>query len=450
MRSPVAAVAAISGFLFGYDEGVVAGALADLHEQFQLTPATEGMMVAAVPLGALAGALVSGRLADAHGRRPVLIGVAIGFSAGAVLAGLAPTIWVLTLARLLLGAAIGISSMVAPLYIAETAPPERRGALVSYYQLAITAGILVSYLGALALENPQEWRWLFGAGLVPAAALLAGVLAMPESPRWLVLRGRASEAVAVLVRLRGDAAAGEREAEAIRSAVAEETGRAGVAALLQPLLRPALVIGMGLFMLQQLSGINSVINYAPQIFDEVGFGSRSATILATIGIGAVNFGTTFLALWLVDRLGRRPLILFGFAGTAVSLAVLALAAGSDSDVVDVIALAALVAYIFCFAISIGPLPYLLMSEVFPLAVRGPGMSLASATNWGFNALVVFTFPTLLASLGLSGTFWIYAVVCLCGLAFAWRRVPETKGIALERIEHALMSGRPLREVGRDA
>ena len=440
----LAAVAAISGFLFGYDEGVIAVVRPSLDKDFPMGPLVGGFMTAAVPLGALAAASVAGRIVDRFGRRRVLMAAAALFALGALIAAAITAIWMLVMARLILGLAIGVAAVRAPLYIAETAPLRIRGALVSTYQLAITIGILVSYLTGLLVSGDGAWRTLFGLGAVPGLLFLAGLAFLPESPRWLVLKGFPGEALASLRRLRpqGWDVDGELD-EMVRTAEAATGRKTGYRALLEPAIRPALIVAVGLFFLQQLSGINAVIYYAPEIFRHAGFDSVNTQMLATVGVGTVNLLTTVLAMVLIDRIGRRPLLIVGFAGTSAAMLVIALAVINPTLVPSWVIIVVLLFYIASFAISLGPLPHVMMSEVFPLRVRGLGMSTASISNWGFNFIVVFTFPLLLAGPGLAFTFTIFAVICLGGILFTMARVPETTGLSLEAIETHCHSGRPL-------
>ncbi len=397
----LAAVAAIAGFLFGYDEGVIAVARPLLDKDFTMSAAVGGFMTAAVPLGALVAASVAGRITDRFGRRRVLMAAAALFAVGALIAAGITAIWMLVAARLVLGLAIGLAAVVAPLYISESAPFAIRGALVSTYQLA-------------------------------------------KSPRWLVLKGLPDGARASLLRLRGRGWNVDSELdEMVRTAQAEAGRKIGYRALLDPAIRPALVVGIGLFFLQQLSGINAVIYYAPEIFSHAGFDSASTQTLATVGIGMVNFLTTILAMFLIEKMGRRSLLIVGFTGAATTMLIIALAVINPTLVPSWVVILVLLLYIASFAISLGPLPHVMMSEIFPLRVRGPGMSMASISNWGFNFVVVFAFPLMLAGPGLAFTFTIFAVVCLGGILFTLMRVPETTGHSLEAIEIHLMSGQPL-------
>jgi SP family galactose:H+ symporter-like MFS transporter len=437
-------VAAISGFLFGYDEGVIAVVRPSLDKDLPMGPLVGGFMTAAVPLGALAAASVAGRLVDRFGRRRVLMAAAALFALGALTAAAITAIWMLVAARLILGLAIGVAAVGAPLYIAETAPLRIRGALVSTYQLAITIGILVSYLTGLLVSGDGTWRTLFGLGAVPGLLFLAGLAFLPESPRWLVLKGFPDEARASLRRLRaaGWDVDGELD-EMVRAAHAATGRKTGYRALLEPAIRPALIVAVGLFFLQQLSGINAVIYYAPEIFSQAGFDSVNTQMLATVGVGTVNLLTTVLAMVLIDRIGRRRLLIVGFAGTPAAMLVIALAVVNPALVPSWVIIVVLLLYIASFAISLGPLPHVMMSEVFPLRVRGLGMSTASISNWGFNFIVVFAFPLMLAGPGLAFTFTIFAVICLGGIFFTMTRVPETTGLSLEAIETHCHSGRPL-------
>ncbi|QCI67849.1 sugar porter family MFS transporter [Phreatobacter stygius] len=444
----VAAIAGIAGFLFGFDEGVIAGSLHLLRGEFNITPFSEGLMTAAVPLGALFGALVAGRAVETSGRRALLLVAAVLFAVGALLSALIVAVWMLSVARLLLGIAVGIAALVAPLYIAESAPPARRGMLVSIYQLAITLGILGAYLVGYAFS--ESWRTMFLFGALPGIALFVGMFVLPDTPRWLAMKGRSAEAGAAIARIRAVAPESPvvtaELAEIARIAEADQH-KGTWSDLFGPVIRPALVVGIGLFLLQQLSGINAVIYYAPVVFREAGFGSASTQLLATVGIGIVNVAMTVVGMLLIDRIGRRRLLLIGFAGTTLSLGMIAIAAATDAAALDVLALIGLVLYIAAFAASIGPLPWVMMSEIFPLNVRGIGMSVASLANWTFNFIVVFSFPLLVSSIGLGGVFAIYAVACAAGILFTLRRVPETNGVALEEIERHLRSGRPFRELG---
>lgn len=443
----IACVAAIAGLLFGYDEGIIAGALGPLHAQFDISPLEEGLMTATVPLGALVGAVVGGWLAAPWGRRSLLLGAAVLFVIGAVICALAPGILVLSLGRLLLGFAIGVAALIAPLYISEMSPAKIRGMLVSIYQLAITLGIFGAYLTDFAVGD--SWRLMFASAMVPGILLFVGVSFLTDTPRWLVLRGRREEAGEVIAHVQGGKPGDPSvtsELSAIERAARAETSDAGLRELFEPMVRPALLVGAGLFLLQQLSGINAVIYFAPTVFGHAGFDSAGSQLLATVGIGAVNVVMTLVAMALIDRIGRRRLMFIGFAGAALSLGLIAVAAGTGAPELQWLSLIGLVLYIASFAVALGPLPWVMMAEIFPLRLRGLGMGAASLTNWGFNFLVVLTFPVLLEVLGLAGVFSIYALVCVAGLVFTARYVPETSGLTLEEIEAHLKAGKPFRSL----
>ncbi len=443
----IACIAGIAGLLFGFDEGIIAGALHPLREAFGITALEEGLMTATVPLGALAGAVLGGWLAAPHGRRKLLMGAGLLFILGAGLCALAPNLLVLSLGRLLLGIAIGAAAMVAPLYISETAPARIRGMLVSIYQLAVTLGILFAYLVGWAFG--EAWRSMFATAVLPGVLLLLGVAVLSDTPRWLMLRGRVADARQVIARIEGVPPSDpkvERALADIAEAVASDRGGSHWRDLFGPVARPALVVGMGLFLLQQLSGINAVIYFAPTVFAHSGFSSTHTQLLATMGIGVVNVLMTVVAMGLIDRIGRRKLLFIGFVGAAASLGMIAISAWTDAPGMELVSILGLGLYIASFAVSLGPLPWVMMAEIFPLSLRGPGMGAASLTNWAFNFLVVLTFPLLIEGIGLAGVFAIYALVCVFGLFFTARYVPETSGLSLEEIESHLKAGKPFRSL----
>lgn len=444
----IAGIAAVAGILFGFDTGVISGAVLFLKGSFGLTAWTEGILVGAVLLGALSGSGVSGRFADYSGRRNLLLWTALIFLVGTILSATAMSLMTLVLSRLVVGFAIGVASFTAPLYISEVAPPRYRGALVSLNQLAITLGILGSYVVDSYFAESGNWRWMLGMGIVPAVILFIGVLLLPESPRWEVLKGRVDKARATLNRVRGGGgAAVEEELRDIQGSITEKQDWR---LLFQRWLRPALIIGLGLAFFQQCTGINTIIYYAPSIFQMAGFKSASVAILATAGIGVVNTLFTLVALPLIDVWGRRPLLLMGLAGMALSLLFLSVAfkVGGDVAVLKWIAFGSMILYIACFAMSLGPIMWLMITETFPLEVRGVGSSIAVSACWGFNMIVALTFPRLLEIWGTSGTFFAYGLFALLGIVFVFYQVPETKGMELEQIEANLRRGLRARDLGR--
>lgn len=429
----VSAISALAGLLFGYDTGVISGAILFVQQDFQLTTFQQEIVVSAVLVGAFLGAMFGGFLADRFGRRKTLIYVAMLFIVGAIGTAAAPDAWILTAGRVVVGIAIGIASFTAPLYISEISPPNVRGRLVSLNQLMITIGIVASYMADYALAGGRNWRWMFGLAAIPALILLAGLLFVPESPRWFISNGLAERGRAVLVRIRGGAQV-DQELSEIESSLRLQEG--GWHEVFAASLRPALIVGLGLAIFQQFTGINTVIYYAPRIFQFAGMHSASAAILATAGVGVVNVLFTIVSLWLLDRLGRRPLLLYGIAGMIVSLAILGYGFLSPtmSGKLALVAVVCVMVYVACFAISLGPVFWLMISEIYPLRIRGRAMSIATAANWGSNFLVALTFLSLLESLGRPTTFWLYAVVGVISWIFVLRLVPETKGKTLEEIE----------------
>jgi sugar porter (SP) family MFS transporter len=437
----IAMTAALGGLLFGYDTGVISGALLFLRTEFHLSSLMEGVVTSIALGGAALGAAFAGALADRYGRRPVIFVTALIFVAGALISAFASSLAMLLGGRLLVGLGIGVSSMLSPLYLAETAPAETRGALVSLNQLMITIGIMVSYLVGYAFAAGGQWRWMFGLGALPGALLAGGMLALPETPRWLAGQGLLEDARAALRELRGSherAAAIERELGQLQADLQRDSAVKTRATIGSAGARMPLVVGVGLAIFQQVTGINTVIYFAPTIFQAAGLSSDSAAILATAGVGAVNVAMTLVAIRLIDQLGRRALLLTGLAGMAASLIVLggAFLLNAHSAALAWITAGSLTCYVGFFAIGLGPVFWLLISEIFPLAVRGRGMSIATVSNWGFNLLVALTFLDMVDGLGRPATFLIYGAMTVLAFAFTWRFVPETKGRTLEDVQAA--------------
>lgn len=430
------ALAALFGLLFGFDEGVIAGALPLITQTFDISVAGEGFMTASVPLGAVAGAVLAATYADRLGRRAVLIMCSILFIIGATASGLASGQSVLIVARLILGIAIGASALAAPMFLAELAPARYRGAVVSSFQLMITVGILVSYLLGLALEPLGAWRSMLALGALPALASLIGIALAPESPRWLVLNGARDKAITVIglvqPRLSRDQARDIVDEIEQSKNTAEATPSWGV--FLSDRVRPVAIFTIAAFVFQQFSGINAVIYYAPTIMKHAGFDGTSTQLAATVGIGIVNVLMTIVSMVSVDRFGRRPLMILGFLGTALSLMVIAYATQADRPDLAPVGLVGLIAYIAFFAVSLGPLPWLYMSELFPMKLRCRGMAMASVANWTCNFAVVFAFPVVVFHFGAPMTFILFGLFCALGALFSWFYAPETKGISLEAIE----------------
>jgi SP family galactose:H+ symporter-like MFS transporter len=366
----------------------------------------------------------------------VILVVAVIFLVGGVVSALATVMPVLLIGRLLVGGGIGVASMLTPLYLAETAPRERRGGLVSLNQLMITVGILVSYLVGYLLADGGNWRWMLGIGALPGVVLFVAMLPLPESPRWLAGHGHMDRARAALLILRRDPGAADAELGELRSDLHHEARKTRVAEIKARRLDRPLIVGVGLAIFQQVTGINTVIYFAPAIFKAAGLGSNAATILATAGIGVVNVLVTMLAIRLVDRSGRRVLLLVGLAGMAVSLVVLGLGflLGGGGIILGWVTALSLACYVGFFAVGMGPVFWLLISEIFPLAVRGRGTSAATFANWASNLAVALTFLLLVDGIGAAGTFFIYAAMSVGAWVFTKALVPETKGKSLEQIE----------------
>ncbi len=433
-----AALAALGGLLFGYDTGVVGGVLPNIADEFGLgSPFSKGLVVSVLLLGAAVGALVAGKLADLLGRKRLVLLTSATFVVGIAVASLAPALWVLLAGRFVIGMGVGAASFGVPLYISELAPPARRGGLVSFNQLCITLGILVSQLVAYVLAQQGDWRVSTGLAVLPAVVLGLGVLGEPESPAWLVRQGREDEARDVLHRVRGPEDDVEAELAEIRD-LADEESRTSVSELFGPKVRPALVVGVALAVVQQVTGVNTVIYFAPTVLEQAGLGTGAA-LLAFCVVGAVNVALTLVAIRLLDRVGRRPLLLWGSSGMVVGLTALGLlfVGGVNGTTEAVLATAALCFYIGSFAIGLGPVFWLLVGELFPLRVRGQAASVATMTNWAANLAVAVSYLSVIAAIGAPATFWTYAAITVLSVIYMVRAVPETKGRSLSEIERDL-------------
>ncbi|MFE0025588.1 sugar porter family MFS transporter [Amycolatopsis sp. NPDC059021] len=430
----VAVVAALGGLLFGYDTGIISGGLLFIRTEFRLSALMEGVVVSSLLVGATIGSLVSGRLADRYGRRAVLLGTAVVFAAGALLAGLAPDETLLVLGRFVLGLAIGPASAVVPLYIAEMVPAAQRGALVNCNQLMITIGIVVSYAVGFAFAPIEGWRWMLGLAVVPAALLGAGMVFLPETPRNLVRRQLPGQARTVLRSIYGKE---DVESELAEIRAADERDRTSVAArgvLRDRSVRPMLVVGMGLAVFSQIAGVNTIIYFAPSVLAGSGFGA-SGSILAQVGVGVINVLMTVLAMVLIDRVGRRPMVITAFTGMGAGMLLLGLVylLPAQGGAVAWFALACMAVYIGFFAFGVGTILWVLISEIYPPKVRGAAVGLATMAHWLANFVVALTFPLLIAAAGATATFWIFAVACAAAALFCVRLVPETKRRSLEDI-----------------
>lgn len=440
------AIAALGGLLFGYDTGVISGAILFVKGDFPLSSGMEELVVSAVLIGAVFGAGTGGALTGRFGRRRMIIVAGVVFTLSAIATAFAPTVGWLIAARVASGVGIGIASFISPMYIAELVPAKVRGSLVAVNMLAITTGIVVAYLVDYAFSASHGWRTMFGLAALPSIGLVIGMFWLPDSPRWLISKSKIIQARQVLQRARTTSDV-NAEIDDIQHSMAEQ-GEGGMTGLLQPSLRMPMIVGLGLATFQQITGINTVIYYAPTIFKFVGISAAGPAILAGAGLTAVMWCSHVLAIFLLDRVGRRRLLLTGVAGQIVGLMILGAAfqfpqlASFKSDV----AIGGLVIYVACFAFGLGPIFWLLISEIYPLKNRGVAMSTVTVTNWAMNLLVAVTFLTLVSLLGHAGTFWLYGLVAIGAWIFFYRLVPETKGKSLEQIEAHWRSGKSPRQL----
>ena len=437
----------LAGVLFGYDQGVISGALDGIKRDFHVSTFLLEVITSWVTLGAMGGALVAGALADRLGRRVTIIVASLLFMLGALVEALAPGSLVLVAGRLIVGFGVGVASVAAPLYAAEMAPAHLRGRFVSLYQLAITIGIFIAYLVDYILSHYQGWRAMLGVSAVPAILLIVAMVPLPDSPRWYMTAGRRADAARSLRKIEPSDHV-DADLEKIATTLEEEARSAATwATVFATQWRRPLVIGVTLAVLQQFTGINAIIYYANQIFASAGFTSPDSQSLATLwAIGAVNVVATFVAVAWVDRFGRRPLLFIGTTGMGLSLVVVgamflrlgavksATTASHGPTGEGLITLVALVVFIACFAFSLGPVVWTVINEIFPSSVRGKAVAVATAANWFAAWVVSQFFLTLVGLITSTGVFWLFAFFCLVTFVFVRRMVPETKGKSLEQIQ----------------
>ncbi len=461
-------VSTIGGFLFGYDTAIISGCNSFLQTHFQLTPAMLGWVVSSALLGTILGCVISGTITDRYGRKTALIVAAASLTLSAIGSMLTPqflgdpgqAVWIfsgadlsfnfLIVARMIGGIGVGITSVVAPVYISELTPPEKRGKIVSVYQLSITLGILLAFLvdwvvlsqagdaaGVITSGASGFWNWLFVEELwrgmlgteIPIALLFLILLFFtPESPRWLIARGRGSEAIKTMIRISGKERAEKQLAE-IKEMVKTETG--GFKELLQPFLRRPLLIGILLPMFSHLSGIAAIMYFAPNILNEA-IKSVESSFLGAVLVGVVNTLFTFVAIMNIERFGRRKLLIIGVVGAFISLAGVGFLFAIGSNLIII----PLLFYVACFAFSYGPITWVIISEIFPTRVRGLAASIGSFSLMVTGFFITLTNPVLIKAIMPSGTFFLYAALTLPAIWFIWRFVPETKGKTLEEIEQS--------------
>ncbi|MDQ1021975.1 sugar porter family MFS transporter [Streptomyces afghaniensis] len=438
-------IATFGGLLFGYDTGVINGALPYMTEDLGLTPVTEGMVTSSLLLGAALGAVTGGRLSDARGRRRNILLLAVLFFVGALGCTLAPTTEVVIVARFVLGLAVGGASVTVPVYLAEVSPAERRGALVTRNELMIVSGQLLAFtsnaiIAQVGGESGGVWRWMLVIATVPAVVLWFGMLVMPESPRWLASQSRFGEALDVLKQVRSQARAEAELKEVSALAVKDEQAKLGGWQDMKstPWVRKLMFVGFGIAIVQQITGVNTIMYYGTQILTDAGFAADSA-LTANIANGVISVLATFVGIWLLGRVPRRPMLMTGQAGTTAALLLigvfsLALPSG-DARAFAVLAMT--VTFLAFQQGAISPVTWLMLSEIFPMRMRGFGMGIAAVVLWLTNFVIGLVFPSLVSGIGISNTFFLFVVAGLLSLAFVKRYVPETKGRTLETLEAEL-------------
>jgi len=438
-----AVVSAISATLYGYDTGIISGALLQIRKDFHTGSGMEQIIASSILLGAVIGALACSRLSERRGRRVTILIISGVFILGAIGSAVAPTTWTLSLGRLVLGLAVGGATQTVPMYVAELAPAKRRGQLVLTFQVGIGVGIVISTL--VGASEALSWRASIGLAAVPALLMLILMLRLPESPRWLVKQADHDTARQVLGRIRPHGADIEEELTGIKQIEDEERqagqGNRGWHGLRKPWIRPALLVGCGVAVFTQLSGIEMIIYYAPTILTDNGF-STSAALQVSVGLGVTYLLMMIVGLSIVDRIGRRRLTMAMIPGAALSLAVLgALFVTGNSGPSDIpFIIACLIVFMFFNAGGLQLMGYLTGSEIYPLAVRGAGTSAQSATLWGTNLLITLTLLTIINTVGVGQTMWLYALFNVGAFLFVWRRMPELTGRSLEQIEGQLRTG----------
>ncbi|NME69105.1 D-xylose transporter XylE [Flammeovirga aprica] len=438
----VTLVAALGGLLFGYDTAVISGAIGSLEKFFGLTAAQKGWAASSALVGCIVGAGMAGRLANQLGRKKSLIIAGVLFFISAFGSAIPESFTVFIIFRIIGGVGVGIASMLSPMYIAEIAPSEYRGRLVSCNQFAIIFGMLVVYFvnyfialqGDTTWNEAIGWRYMFGSECIPAVLFTGLLFIVPESPRWLVMKNKEQEALVILEKISTNASLKINE---IKHSLHQDQNQAKVSITEQPFLM-IVVIGVALSVFQQITGINVFLYYAPEIFKQLGGGNTDTALLQTIVVGAVNLLFTVIAIFSVDKFGRKPLMMVGALGMGVCISAIGTAAYFGNT--DVWLLFFVLGYIACFALSLGPVTWVLLSEIFPNAIRSTGLAIAVAFQWIFNFIVSQTFPMMMDNDYLFSTFhgafpfWVYGAMCMVTILFVWKMVPETKGKSLEEME----------------
>ncbi|WP_114790797.1 sugar porter family MFS transporter [Niabella yanshanensis] len=423
-------ISALGGYLFGFDFAVIAGALPFLKEQFHFDEVQEGIATATLAIGCIVGCIIAGSLSDRYGRKKGLMLSATIFLLSSLAMAFSHSSTTFIAARFFAGIGVGIASVLSPMYIAEIAPASMRGRLVAINQMTVVIGIFVTNLVNYSLRNegPEAWRWMVGLGAIPSFLFLSGVLLLPESPHWLINRSKVEKARAILSKIGGSHYAGTTT-ESIRASL-QQGPSSGFSQLLHKTVLPAVIVGMGLAIFQQLCGINVVFNYTSTIFESVGF-NQDDQLKQMVFIGLVNMVCTALAMWQVDKLGRKPLMLFG----AISLTLLYIISALLLQRQSAAASWSLLAAIGIYAMTLAPVTWILISEIFPNKVRSKATSVAIIALWVSYALLTFTFPIMARRMGTYTPFYIYAAICLAGYVFVKIKVKETTGKSLEEMDH---------------
>lgn len=467
----IATVAATGGLLFGFDTGVISGAIPFFQEAFGIDDSWVEIITTSGLAGAVIGAMSSGRIADIIGRKKVILASAVIFAIGALWSGAATSAMMLVFARFFLGIAIGVSSFAVPLYIAEISPTKSRGKLVSMFQLLITIGIMVSYLSDSAFAVPDGhpeftscWRPMFYVGVIPALIMFVGMIFLPETPRWLISKGHEGECRRVLQKVEEPQLVEEVITKMKYDLEADSQNKVNWTGIFQKWLRVPLIIAVGIMFIQQFTGINTIIYYSPKIFLMSGFADAQAAVWASVSVGVVNVAFTIVSLFLIDKLGRRKLYFLGLTGMIVALVAMGTCFALQATLGESIkwlTISLVWVYIAFFAISLGPLGWLIISEVFPLKHRGIGSSIGALSNWLFNGVVAFTFFKIVKGLTLpgseivlkgedlgnpAGAFYLYALVGILGLVWGYFYIPETKNVTLEKIEDHWREGKSPRSL----